>query len=139
MGLVYADIELINADDLALVRRGHLKAGDVRKIKVTSLVDSGAYMLAVNEDVKNQLDLPVIDQQFAELADGSQIEVDVVGPVEVRFENRRVTADAMVLPGSAEILLGCIPMEGMDVVIDPKQQKLLVNPKTPYKPKLSLK
>ena len=139
MSLVYADIELINADDLALVRRGHLKAGDVRKIKVTSLVDSGAYMLAVNEDVKNQLDLPVIDQQFAELADGSQIEVDVVGPVEVRFENRRVTADAMVLPGTGEILLGCIPMEGMDVVIDPKQQKLLVNPKTPYKPKLSLK
>jgi hypothetical protein len=63
----------------------------------------------------------------------------VVGPVEVRFENRRVSADAMVLPGNAEVLLGSIPLEGMDVVIDPKQQKLLVNPATPYMPKLSLK
>jgi hypothetical protein len=38
----------------------------------------------------------------------------------------------MVLPGDAEILLGAIPTEDMDVLIDPKQQKLIVNPEHPY-------
>ena len=38
----------------------------------------------------------------------------------------------MVLPGDAEVLLGAIPLEDMDVVIDPKQQKLIVNPAHPY-------
>lgn len=45
----------------------------------------------------------------------------------------------MVLPGNSEILLGSIPMEDMDVLIDPKQQKLIINPLTPFISKKSLK
>ncbi len=139
MGLTYADIELSSGEDVVLFRRGELPKESVKKISVNALVDSGAYLLTINDDVKNQLDLRVIDKDLAELADGSLMEVDIVGPVEVRFENRRVTADAMVLPDATEILLGVIPMEGMDVMIDPKRQKLIVNPKTPYKRKFPVK
>jgi hypothetical protein len=39
---------------------------------------------------------------------------------------------AVVLPGTAEVLLGSIPLEDLDVVIDPKQQRLIVNPESPY-------
>ena len=139
MGLTYADIQLTNSDDLALVRSGHLAKENVRQMQVNALVDSGAWLLTINDDIRNQLGLPVIDKDLAELADGTIVDVDIVGPVDVRFENRRVTADAMVLPGATEILLGAIPMEGMDVLIDPKRQKLIVNPKTPYKRKFSVK
>ena len=45
MGLVYAEIELINNDDLALQRRHKLGEEEVRCLTVTSLVDTGAYML----------------------------------------------------------------------------------------------
>jgi len=139
MGLVHAEIQLTNGDDLAMVRKGHLAKDDVKQMKVRALVDSGAYMLTITGEIRNQLDLPVIDRDLAELADGSLVEVDVAGPVEVRFENRRVTADAMVLPDATEVLLGCIPMEAMDVLIDPKRQKLIVNPQSPDRAKLSLK
>ena len=139
MGLTYADIQLTNSDDLALVRSGHLAKENVRQMQVNALVDSGAWLLTINDDIRNQLGLTVIDKDLAELADGTIVDVDIVGPVDVRFENRRVTADAMVLPGATEILLGAIPMEGMDVLIDPKRQKLIVNPKTPYKRKFSVK
>ena len=132
MGLVYADIELISGDDLVLHRRGHLHEDAIKRMRVSALVDSGAYMLSVNQTVKAQLDLPVIDEQIAKLADESEIRVEIVGPVEIRFENRRANVDAMVLPGDAEILLGAIPMEDMDVLTDPKQQKLVVNPAHPY-------
>jgi clan AA aspartic protease len=139
MGLVYAEIELISGDDLALHRRGFLPEGQIKRLKVNALVDSGAYMLVVNQHIKQQLDLPVLEEQTARLADESEIRVEVVGPVEIRFENRRATVDAMVFSGDAEVLLGAIPMEDMDVLIDPKQQRLIVNPENPYIARKSVK
>ncbi|HLM59497.1 MAG TPA: clan AA aspartic protease [Pyrinomonadaceae bacterium] len=132
MGLVYAEIDIISVDDIVLSRRGFLDESEIKRVNVTALVDSGAYMLSINENIKNQLDLPLIENQFVTLADETTIEVEIVGPVEVRFENRSTTVRALVLPGDAEVLLGAIPMEDMDVLIDPRQRKLVVNPKHPY-------
>lgn len=139
MGLVYATIEVLNSEDLSDARRGRIADRDVRRLEVTALVDSGAYMLALNEQVVGQLGLPKVDETVAELADGSRISFDVVGPVEIRFENRRTITQAAVLPGDAEILLGAIPMEDMDVLVDPKQGRLVVNPKHPFKPERPFK
>jgi len=75
------------------------------------------YALTINENIRLQLDLRKLGEQIAELADGTQKLLDVVGPVEIRFENRRATADAMVLPGDTEILLGSIPMEDLAMII----------------------
>ena len=131
MGLVYADIEILSSEDLFAYRRGKLAKSDIKSVAVTALVDSGAYILSINENIKAQLDLTVIEEQIAELADGSRIKLEVVGPVDVRFANRSTSARALVLPGDAEVLLGAIPMEDLDVVIDPKRQMLLVNPAHP--------
>lgn len=139
MGLVYADIELINAGEIYLYKKGFIKEEDIKRVKVNILVDSGAEMLVINEHIKEQLDLPVLEERTAQLADETEIRVKVVGPVEIRFENRRSNVDAMVFPGEAEPLLGVIPMEDMDVVIDPNQQRLLVNPANPYIVRKSVK
>jgi clan AA aspartic protease len=139
MGLVYTEIELISGDDLALHRRGYIKEEDIKRLKVNALVDSGAEMLAINEQVKDYLNLFVLDTQRAELADGSKVELEIVGPVEIRFANRRASVDAIVLPGDVQILLGAIPMEEMDVLVDTKRQQLIVNPEHPDKPEKLLK
>lgn len=132
MGLVYAEIDLISVDDMVLHRRGFLDKNKIKQVTINALVDSGAYMLCINENIRAQLDLPLIEKQLSRLADESLLELEVVGPVEVRFENRSTTVRAVVLPGNSEVLLGTIPMEDMDVLIDPKQQKLTVNPEHPY-------
>jgi len=139
MGFVYADIELISSFDLEASRRGLIKAEKVKKVKVTALVDSGAYMLAINETIKAQLDLQTVDEQLAELANGHVEKVEIVGPVDIRFESRSTTCRAVVLPGDTEVLLGAIPMEDMDVIIDPRNQQLKVPPDRPYLAKKSLK
>ena len=113
MGLTYAEIEITNSDDLALERNGHLEKDKVRKILVNALVDSGAYMLTISEDVRVRLGLPVRERRWAELADGQRIKVDVAGAVEVRFENRLSITSAFVVPNGTETLLGAIPMEMM--------------------------
>jgi clan AA aspartic protease len=131
MGLVYAEIELINGDDLALNRRGMLPENEIRTVTSRALVDTGALDLVINEEVQEQLRLPVLHQRTVWLADETQREVDMVGPVEVRFENRSTIVKAVVLPGAEEVLLGAIPLEGLDVFIDPVQERLVVNPKSP--------
>ena len=139
MGLVYADIEIINSDDLALARRSILNKDEVKKMLVNMLVDSGAYMMAINETIQEQLQLPYKEKRKSIKADGSVVEHDVVGPIEVRFKNRTAVCNAVVLQGDNEPLLGAIPMEEMDVLIHPLRNELIVNPEHPYFAQLSLK
>ena len=139
MGLVYADITLINGDDLAMVRRYKIGEDEVRKMQVNMLVDTGSYNLCINEEIQAQLQFPVVEKRNGETADGRVIECDVVDNVQVRFKNRATTCRAMVLPGSCEPLLGAIPLEDMDVLIHPQTQQLIVNPDHPFYAQMKLK
>ena len=139
MGLVYAYIELINADDMALVRRSMMDKDEVKRMHINMLVDSGAYMMAINESIKEQLQLPFIEKRKSIMADGSIVEHSVVGPIVVKFQNRQAVCNAVVLQGSNEPLLGAIPMEELDVIIHPKRQEMIVHPDHPYFAQLSLK
>lgn len=139
MGLVFADITLINGDDLAMAKRNIIGEEEVRTMSVHMMVDSGAYMMAINESIQAQLELTFIEKRKAILADGSVQEYDVVGPIHVKFKNRTAICSAMVLKGDSEPLLGAIPMEEMDVLIHPRRQELIVNPAHPYYAQLSLK
>jgi clan AA aspartic protease len=139
MGLIYADLELVSAEDLALARKGYIDKKDVRKENVRALVDSGAYMMCINEHIQNQLDLAVVDTIEAELADGTLQRMKVVGPLVINFKNRTTSCNAAVLPGESEVLLGAIPMEDMDVVLVPKLQTIDVNPKSKYMAKKKIK
>ena len=89
-------------------------------------------MLAINENIKEQLQLPVVEMRKAQTATGQIVECEVVAPVELKFKNRRTSCNAIVLPGDAEPLLGAIPLEDMDVLIHPLRNELIVNPEHPY-------
>ena len=131
MGIAYADIELINADDLALVRRNLLDKEQVKRMQVSMLADSGAYMMAINESIQAQMQFPFKEKRKAVMANGSIEEFEVVGPIEVKFKNRTAVCNALVLAGESEPLLGVIPMEEMDVLIHPQRHELIVNPEHP--------
>ena len=131
MRKIYATIELINTRDIILSDAGQLPKEGIRKMEVNILVDSGAYNLAINETLKEQLGLPIIDEQVFQLANGQQEKYPIVGPIDLRFENRATTTRAVLLPGDAEPLLGQIPLEDMDVVLLPREERMIVNPDTP--------
>lgn len=139
MGLIYAEIELINGDDLALVRRHIIGEEEIKRMWVTALVDTGSFMMAINENIQEQLQLAVVETRKAQLANGQIVECEVVAPLEVRFKNRQTTCRAIVLPGDAEVLLGAIPIEDMDILIHPTRQELIVNPDHPYFAQTKLK
>jgi clan AA aspartic protease len=139
MGLVYAEIELINGGDLEMVRRNIIGEDEIRRMPVNILVDTVSYYLCINETIQEQLGLSFIEKRKGQLADGSVIEYNVAGPVEIRFKNRRCNVDAMLLKGDNEPLLGAIPMEDMDVLIHPLRRELIVNPEHPYFAQMKMK
>ncbi|MFN0037129.1 MAG: clan AA aspartic protease [Saprospiraceae bacterium] len=139
MGLVYAEIELINGGDLEMERRNLMDKDEVKRMWITALVDTGSYMLCINESIQEQLQFPIVEKRKAETADGRILEFDVADNVQVRFKNRATTCRAMILPGDSEPLLGAIPLEDMDVLIHPQRQELIVNPEHPYFAQMKLK
>jgi clan AA aspartic protease len=139
MGVIYADIELINSADLTMASKNLIGTEEVKRMRLSMLVDTGAYMMAINETIQSQLELRFIEKRKVQLAGGQVVEYDVVGPIDVRFANRRAVCSAFVLPGDSESLLGAIAMEEMDVLVHPKRQELVVNPEHPYYAVLKMK
>jgi len=139
MGTAYADLLLVNATDAALARRNKLKETKVRKVQVKALVDTGSELLSINEDIQKKLGLLNVREQAVELADGSVHNLPITEGIEVYFENRDTLCNAVVMPGDSEVLLGAIPIEGMDVVIDLKNRRLMVNPAHPDKKLIKIK
>ena len=76
-----------------------------------------------------QLELEVLQHRVVTLADGTSISVPYVGPVVVRFKSRLGVMGALVL--GTEVLLGAIPMEDMDLVVNPGKRTIDVNPASP--------
>ena len=118
MGLVHARIQLSNA-----------LRPDLAAVEVDALVESGASELCIPEGLRQQLALESFEIRTAELADGSQHEVDVVEAVRIFFKTRRTVTTAVVIGN--EVLLGAIPMQAMDVLIDPKSEQLILPPDRP--------
>ena len=132
MGLTYAHVELINRDDMALAKKFVIGEEEVKRMYVEMLVDTGAYKLAINESIQEQMQFPYVEKRKFELGNGHIVEYDVVASVELIFKNRRTNCNAVVLPGNTEPLLGAIPLEDMDVLVHPQRQELIVNPEHPY-------
>jgi clan AA aspartic protease len=139
MGLTYADIELINAGDIAMARKFIIGDDEIKRMHVNILVDTGAYNLCINETIQEQLDLPFLEKRKGQLANGSIEEYDLVGPIVLKFKNRQTVCNALVLRGDNEPLLGAIPLEDLDVIIHPLSQQLMVNPDHPNYAQMKLK
>ncbi len=139
MGLVYADIEIFNYADETLCEDGYLPKDKIRKMQVNAMADSGAIRLSINENIKQQLGLRVRQQLNISLADGTKRTLDVAGPIRLKFKDRDCITDAFVLPNNEEPLIGAVPMELMDLVIIPSENKLVYNPQHPDGPLYSLK
>jgi len=67
MGLVYADIKLINGEDLILAKRNIIGEDKIKRMTVRMLADSGAYMMAINETIQRQLQSQVKEKRKAQM------------------------------------------------------------------------
>ena len=52
MGLIYAEIELINGEDLVLARRNFIGEDEIKYMTVKMLVDTGSIYMCINENIQ---------------------------------------------------------------------------------------
>ena len=121
MGIVYQHIRIANA-----------AKPNLEEIDAKALVDSGAIDLCIPRHLAIQLKLETLEQREVTYADGRKEAVDYVGPVKVECFGRHAFTGAMVM--GDVVLLGAIPMESMDLLVDPRRLQLIPNPENPNIP-----
>jgi|ERR1041385_1961027 clan AA aspartic protease len=126
MGEAFAEIELSNP-----------KRPELKPVHVHALADTGAVMLCIPEHVAVQLELESRTRREVSVADGRQVSVPYVGPVEVSFDGRFCFVGALVM--GDEVLLGAIAMEDMDLIVNPRKGEVTVNPESPNIPHVRAK
>ena len=128
MGRVTAEATIYNMGDLFEVSRGKLLPDQVRKVVVkNALVDTGATSMALTPSLIEQLGLMKRYERRALTAAGS-IMINVYDAVRVVIMDRDATVDPIEVPEGNPVLIGQIPLEMMDWVVDLQARKLIGNP-----------
>ncbi|GHV92945.1 hypothetical protein AGMMS50268_34480 [Spirochaetia bacterium] len=125
MGTVYAEITLTNTGDRIDLRKGLITEAQVRKVTVQSVVDTGAATLFISEAVCGELGLEIEGERHTRIANGGRIPCKVTEPVGIRWKERDTACRAIVMPGLETVLLGAIPLEDMDLMVNPVGQELV--------------
>jgi clan AA aspartic protease len=139
MGEIRAKVILQNDRDIFLHEQGKIKKDQIREVKIDALVDTGAVMILLPQDIVETLGLGKIEKAIVVLANEAKIEMDVMGPIALTIANRRMTTDCLMGPPRCEPLIGQLVMERLDLVIDPLKRTLTARPESPYLPLLKLK
>ena len=139
MGEIVASMELENAEDRGVVRRGLLDESTIRRATVDGVVDTGAVMLMLPEDVVSRLGLETRSEVVVAYANEYRETRQVAGPVTVQIGDRVMNADCVIGPPSSEPLIGQIVLEALDLVADCGNQKLGPRPESPDRPLLKMK
>ena len=128
MGKVTVKVRIENMGDLHDADHGRIASSDVRGLEIPdALVDTGATGLHVPKTQLAMLGLKQLRSRIA-LTAAAEREVRVFGPVRLTIEGRNCPMDISELPDGCPALIGQIPLEAMDFVVDPKNQKIIGNP-----------
>ena len=128
MGRVLTEATIQNLEDLWSVQKGQLAPDQARQITVAdALVDTGATSLGIPTRLIQQLGLRQRYQKRA-TSSGGIIQVNVYEAVRLIIQGRDVTVDPMEVPDEVPVLIGQIPLEMLDFVVDPGRRQLIGNP-----------
>ena len=139
MGEVRAKIRLENRDDRTLFEAGRIPEQAVRVREIEAVVDTGAVLLLLPQDLVDFLGLKVIDRVIVQLANDQKIELDLAGAITLTAAGRSMVTDCLVGPPGCEALVGQIVLERLDLIVDARQRTLTVRPESPFHPTLKLK
>jgi len=139
MGEIKVRVELENFGDRYMQRRGKISEAEVRRYELEALVDTGAVMMMLPQDVVDTLGLDVLRKVVVTYADERREERPVVGTATVKIGNRAMNTDCVVGPPLSEPLIGQVIVEELDLVLDCQSQTLSPRPESPIYPSLKMK
>lgn len=128
MGKITVAARVENVGDLHQADQGRLAPDQVRAVDVTdALVDTGATGLSMPRSLLATLGLKYLRTRRA-ISSAGPIEVRMFGTARLTVQGRDCPVDITELPDGCPVLIGQIPLEAMDWVVDMPSRRLVGNP-----------
>jgi predicted aspartyl protease len=128
MGKVTTEATLENAGDVWAIRQGLISPDQLRRIEVSNaLVDTGATLISMPLRLIEQLGLDLVSTKRVRGTTGVG-EAGLYSSVRLTIQGRSCTMDVLEVPDDVPVLIGQIPLEHLDFVVDLRDQKLIGNP-----------
>jgi len=128
MGRVVVEATVESLEDLWAVRDGRMQADQVRRVVIPdALVDTGATFLSMPTRLIKQLGLQETHRRrfLSSLGLGERPMFDAV---RLTIQGRDCVVDVAEVPDEVPVLVGQIPLEHLDFVVDLANRKLIGNP-----------
>ena len=128
MGRVSVVAEIASLEDVYRVMRGDIAEADARRVTVSdALVDTGATSLSMPRRLIKQLGLLPIRSRRAVTTSGIR-DVSVYGAVRLTVQGRDCVCDVTEIADECPVLIGQVPLDLLDLLVDPGNQRLMGNP-----------
>jgi predicted aspartyl protease len=128
MGRITTEAVIENLEDLWAVRRGSLASEQVRRVAIAdALVDTGATLLSLPTRLIQQLGLQPVSSKRVTSSAGIG-DTKLYDAVRLTIQGRSCTMDVLEVPDGVPVLIGQLPLEHLDFVIDMRSRTLTGNP-----------
>ena len=139
MGEIKVKIGLENFGDRFMYIENKIEEKDIRRYETDAVVDTGAVMLILPQDVVEELGLKILRTVVVTCADERKEERPVAGTVTIKIGKRFMNTDCIVGPPASEALIGQVILEELDLIPDCQKQTLTPRPESPIYPSLKMK
>ncbi|MGL4423364.1 MAG: retroviral-like aspartic protease family protein [Gemmataceae bacterium] len=128
MGRVQTTVTIENLNDRILAEAGHRPEAEVRQLTIVdALVDTGASTLSMPADLIQRLGLKYFQQRTARTTAGDRV-VRLYGTARVIIAGRHCPCDVVEVADGCPVLIGQIPLEALDLIVEMRRHRLIPNP-----------
>jgi len=127
MGRVDTKIKLQNWEDIAVLALGKSRRKP-RSLEVEALADTGAVKLYLQQSVIKRLGLRAIGEVRSRTMSDRTEQRRLFSPVDLAIQGRSCQTSVIEVPDSLPNVVGQIPLEDLDLVVDCRRHRLIPNP-----------
>ena len=109
-----------------------------KSIEVDAVIDTGATMLVVPQNIVDALGLKRVRETRVRYANNQTEAKSIYGVVTVEIQGRTGNFDVLAEKEGSQPLVGQVVLETLDLVVDPRTRKLKPNPLSPEMPMVEL-
>lgn len=130
MGKVITKFKVWNIVDEVKAKEGMIAQEAIRSYEGEGLVDTGATILVMPEDVVEKLGLMIDRETTVVYANGEREKRKIAGGLKIEIQGRRAEVECIVENKGTQVLIGQVPLEVMDLMVDPA--KGILHPRPGY-------
>ncbi|MBA7659419.1 hypothetical protein ES703_67397 [subsurface metagenome] len=127
MGKIIEKVIVRNFGDILEKKKGLITEEKIRAVEVEAIVDTGAAFLCLPPRVIEKLGLVYLHSRDVKTANGN-VKRRIFGVAEITIKDRTIVMEIMENDETTPALIGFLVLENMDLISDPKSQKIIGNP-----------